>query len=236
MSKKIMLLALAAVTAAMFAMPAAASATFESLHMSPTPAKLHVKGVGHATLRSEGGQNITCNGVSGTVTPEAGGTTGKLVLTFGPHCTGPTGETCVGTNPVAPSGSITTTTLPYHLVTLKGKTPGVLITPGTEDNKSFAHFNCNVFGFPVQTTVEGNGVLGTITAPACGGTSSTATLSFKSVGENSTTQLHRQVAGTTEGTIWSLSKGGNPAAQEAHATLTATNSTGGVVNTTLVCT
>jgi hypothetical protein len=233
MNKKIMLLALAAVTAAMFAMPAAASATFESLHMSPTPAKLHVKGVGHATLRSEGGQNITCNGVSGTVTPEAGGTTGLLVLTFGPHCTGPTGETCVGTNPAAPSGSITTTTLPYHLVTLKGKSAGVLITP---ISAAFAHFNCNVFGFPVQTTVEGNGVLGTITAPACGTLTTTATLSFSSVGGNSTTQLHRQVAGTTEGAIWSLSKGGNPAAQEAHATLTATNSSGVVVSTNLVCT
>jgi hypothetical protein len=233
MSKKIMLLALAAVTAAMFAMPAAASATFESLHMSPTPAKLHVKGVGHMTLRSDGGQNFTCNGVSGTATPEAGGTTGTLVLTFGPHCTGPTGETCVGTNPAAPSGSITTTTLPYHLVTLKGKSAGILITPA---NGAFAHLNCNVFGFPVQTTWQGNGFLGTITAPACGALSSTATLSLSSVEAQTTTQLHRQVAGTTEATIWSLSKGGNPAAVEAHATLTATNSTGGVVTTTLVCT
>jgi hypothetical protein len=229
MSKKIMLLALSVAATAMFALPATASASLESvsLHMSPTPAQLHIAG-GTATLRSGGG-TVTCSKVSGTATPSAGGTTGTMTLTFGPHCTGPTGETC-GNHPGAASGTIVTTPLTYHLVTLKGKSPGVLIKPVSG---AFAHFDCNVFGFPVQNTVEGNGVLGTITAPSCGGeATSTATLSFKATG---TAQQHTEIEGTTPGP-YTLTKGGEAASQEAHATLTATDAAGAAVKTTLVCT
>ena len=240
--KKLTLLVLALASAAAFMVPATASAELESLHMSPTPAKLDVAGVGSATLRSAAG-NVTCNGVTGTATPEAGGTTGKLVLTFGPHCTGPTGETCTSNSPAHTNGSILTTELTYHLVTIDNVTPtapsaGVLVTPNAVTG-TFAHFNCLVFGFPVQTTVKGNGVLGTITAPACGASSTTATMSFKASG-GTTTQLHRFTHNATSSKTtgpWSLTdNSGEAASQEAHATLTATNAAGAATNTELVCT
>jgi len=237
MNKKIMLLALAAISSAMFAMPSLASAELLPLHMTPTPAKLDMHGVGKTILRSSGG-TITCNGLTSasSATPEAGGTTGTMTLRFGGECKHSLLGTCTSSSPADSSGFITTTPLPYHLVTIDtGVTPaspGVLVTPGS--GGAFAHFNC---GF-AQVTVEGNGVLGTITSPACGGTSSTATISFLASPAGSTTQQHRFTEGSTaEKTTgpWSLSVGGNPASMEAHATLTATDAKGISMNTTLSC-
>jgi hypothetical protein len=241
MNKKIIMLALAAATAAVFAMPSAASATLQSLHTTPTPAKLDIAGVGQVKLRTitfGGTSTITCNTVTGTATPEAGGTTGTLTLRFGGSCTSATG-TCTSSSPIDSSGFITTTPLPYHLVTIDvTKTPttvapGILVTPGS--GGAVAHWICGGF---VSTTLGGNGLLGTITSPACGGTSSTKTISFKAAGET-TTQQHRFTEGLTEATTtgaWSLTKELNPASLEAHATLTATNSVGAKVESKLDCT
>src|SRR5690349_12906478 len=123
MNKRIMRLALGAVSAMMLAVPAAASAEFESLHMKPTPAKLDIAIAGQVTLRTSFG-NLACAGSStGTATPEAGGTTGTLQITFANCPAGP--GFCTSSNPAEPSGNISTTSLPYHLVTLPGKSPGI---------------------------------------------------------------------------------------------------------------
>jgi hypothetical protein len=210
MSKKIMLLALAAVTAAMFALPAAAAA--DSLHITPAPSAgdKTIHGVGGATLTTTDGTTVTCAGFKGTANFESG-TTGTMQLTFGGDCTGPFGSTCTSNTPAESSGNIQTTVLPFHLVTLKGKLPGVLVTPSTDG--AFAHFICGGF---ISVTVTGNGVLGTITSPSCEGESSTATVSF---GQSAAgVQNHTELENTAG--VWRLKKGEAFAAQNAHGTLT----------------
>ena len=240
MSKKIMPLALAAVTAAMFAVPATTSATLVPLHVN-NATTANVAG-GAAILRSSKG-NITCDKVTGKVTPEAGGTTGTMTLTFGPNCIrdGNPNQPCTSINPAEPAKSISTTPLPYHLVTLDAHggqatgsngLKGVLVTPSA--NGAFAHFICHVFGIPFAFAIGGNGLLGTITAPNCGVASTQSTVSFQAAG-GTTTQTHRFTHGATTSTTtgpWSLSVSGQPASQEATVTLTNANGTA----STLVCT
>jgi hypothetical protein len=209
--KKIMLLALAAVCAAVFALPATASALLP-LHLNPTPGGAQtIDSNGKAILSTSGsGIKVECQGFSGSATFEAGGTTGTMQLTFGPNCTTSFGGTC--TNEGLAS-SIKTTSLPFHLVTVGGK-PGVLVTPGA--NEHFATFTChNVLGLTIESVVKGNGVIGTITAPECGASSKEATIVFS--GEKGV-QNHKTVDGTT--TEYSLTKGSETAAQSAHGTLT----------------
>ena len=152
MSKKMMLLALSVVGAALFALPAVASAT--PAHISATE-NFTISSEKAATLEDDGGAKVTChNGLSGNGSFE-NTTTGTINLTF-------TGCTSSGINCNSSgqeSGVIVTTALPFHLVTL-GSSAGVLITPTAETNNHFATFNCTIF---VKKTVTGNGVLGTIT-------------------------------------------------------------------------
>ena len=211
MNKKIMLLALGAISAVVLAVPAFASALIP-LHLNPTPAgPQSIDSVGVARLSTTGGTQITCNGVSGNAAFEAGGTTGTLNLTFGGDCT----ENVLGTRCTSagePTGNISTTALPFHLVTLANEKPGVLITPNATG--AFAHFTCA--GGLITVTVEGNGVIGTITSPECKKSASSATLSFVATANG--VQQHTTVAGTD--TEYHLIDGSENAAQEGHATLT----------------
>lgn len=228
-----MLLGLAAVSAAVLALPSVASAELTSLHLSPTPKGAQpVDSNGIARLSTTNGTTVSCAGFSGSATFEGNGTTGTLSLTFGGDCTGPFGSTC--TNEGA-ADSIVTTTLPFHLVTLPPakagdpNVPGVLVTPGA--NEHFATFTCTVLGFPVVTEVKGNGVIGTITAPSCGGVDDEATLKFEATSHG--VQKHTKVADTE--TVYTLKKGSETAAQEAHGTLTLKEN-GNPFNSELVCT
>jgi hypothetical protein len=193
MSKKLMLFALAAVSAALFAMPALASAEDIPLHLNPTPAGAQaIDDVGaNPTLSTTGGSTIECNTFSGSATFEAGGTTGSMDLDFSGSCHDvSTGASC--NSPGAAAGTIATTTLPFHLVTLANNKPGVLVTPNSTTN-TFAHIEC-AFGF-VKFTVNGNGVIGTITSPGCGTPSTSATIDFNATAHG--VQEHTTVAGTT---------------------------------------
>jgi len=221
MTKKIMLLALAAVSAAVFAMPAVASAEDIPLHLNPTPAgNQAIDDVGaNPTLTTTGGTKIECGSFSGNATFEAGGTTGHMTLTFGPNGDGTvpcasSGFKCNSNPPLAAAGTIITTELPFHLVTLPNKKPGVLVTPNPTEPRSFAHIECA--GGLVKFTVEGNGVIGTITEPACEGTSNMATIDFNATGNG--VQEHKKVEGTE--TEYTLKKGTENAAQDATGTLT----------------
>jgi hypothetical protein len=241
MSKKIMLLALAAVTAAMFAVPATASATFVPLHLEPTPASFSING-GAATLRGPIG-TIKCEKVAGTATPEAGGTTGKVTLTFGGGCN-LGGVVCTSTGEAA--GNIKTEELTYHLLTLDAHGTGVtgshaqagiLMTPNA--NTLFAKFVCQTPFFPTTVEVKGNGVLGTITSPTCGTSSTTSTMAFQPAAAGSSTQTHRYTHGATAATTtgpFNLTASGGEASQEATATLTAKNAAGETISSKLVCT
>lgn len=192
--KKIILLALAAASvAALLALPAAAMAEDVPLHVIPAPSgSKTIDGVGHATLTASFGK-ITCESSSGTATFE-NSTTGSFEQTF--HgCTEPFGGKC--TTAGQPEGTITTTTLPFHLLTVedtvtKATGPGVLVTPAV-GTKHFATFKCPLVG---ERKVEGNGLIGTITLPECGKESTEATISFSSSSQG--VQTHKTVVGTTE--------------------------------------
>lgn len=210
MNKKIMLLALAAVSATLFALPAMASA-LEPLHLSPTPSGVKtVDDTGEdPKLSTVGGTTITCDSFSGTATFNEGGTTGSLHLKFGPNCR-TFGIPCNSAG--LTGGNITTTTLPFHLVTLANSKPGVLVTPNNSPtNEHFATFSC----FGVQSVVKGNGVIGTI-EQECGTLSNKADINFNAPEHG--VQEHKTVAGTE--TEYDLRKGEETAAQDATGTVT----------------
>jgi hypothetical protein len=211
MNKKIMLLALAAVSAVVLALPAMASALVP-LHLNPTPSGTQTIHGGPGSL-STGSSTVSCNGVSGGLTFESGGTTGTMNLKFGGGCTS-SGFSC--NSPGEASGNIATTALPFHLVTLANEKPGVLVTPNASG--SFAHIEC-AFGL-VKFTVTGNGVIGTI-EQECGEISNRADIDFNAVGAGQ--QEHKTVLGTS--TEYDLLKGAETAAQDTTGTVTFTQST-----------
>jgi hypothetical protein len=168
MSKKIMLLALA--VAAMFALPAAASAQ-----------EVHFKGVttfggggGPGFLQAVNEPKISCTAtkVEEGKFDSGSSTTGFVKLDF----TGCTAEflgikgNCNTSG--AASGTISASGT-FHLITTSTKKPGILVTPITT--------TIICIGFS-RVEVTGNGVIGTITSPACGASSKTMGVSFKQAG------------------------------------------------------
>lgn len=182
-----MLLSLATVSAGLLALPAFASAL--PAHISATT-ELSVSG-GTGELKTTSGLSIHCSSLSNLGGAFTTTTTGTVRLafhgctdkTFGLHCQ-TTGQ---------PTGTITlgavAAPLEFHLIMVEhpagaAKRPGILITPNsaakTETTvgvarKLFAEFVC----FGVTTKVIGNGIIGTITHPACGASSTTMGLAFQ---------------------------------------------------------
>jgi len=175
MTKKMMLLALA--VAAMFALPAAASAQ-----------EAHVSGItsftGHApagTLTTSTEPTIKCTTTSVTGSFDSGSTTtGNITLDF----TGCTAEflgikgNCNTAG--AASGTIASSGA-FHIITVSNK-PGILVTPTTT--------TIVCVGFS-RVEVSGN-IIGTITSPACGASSSNLVTAFESEGS---TQKHLEYTG-----------------------------------------
>ncbi|HEX6455533.1 MAG TPA: hypothetical protein VF009_03325 [Solirubrobacterales bacterium] len=236
MIKKIILLALAAASLAAFALPATAMAVEEdeALHVIPAPegAKT-VDGVGEAKLTANFA-TVTCKKSHGTSTFTSS-TTGTFEQTF-EECSDVFG-TC--TTAGEPAGDIVTTPLTFHLVTVEDAIthtsgPGVLITPNATTGV-FAHFECPVTG---KVTVEGTGLIGTITKikhnggggtrPPCEETQFTegneATVEFSSSSQG--VQTHKKVYeknGTETGTTpieYFLKSNGGAASEDAEGTIT----------------
>jgi len=180
MSKKMMLLALAVVSAAFFALPAMASAA--ELHYTE-PEEFNISGSG-GELRAEGEPTITCEGTGGTGKWEST-TTGESTLDFtGCHTTvfGFTAkcksETEKGAdNTIASSGT-------FHLITISEKVPGILLT--TKETVIVCA------GISKITTT--GSVIGTITSPECGTPNNQISLSFTA---SSAIQTHRTYTGKT---------------------------------------
>jgi hypothetical protein len=192
MSKKMMVLALAVVSAALFALPAVASA--QSWHLDSTTS-FSVTGSGGKLTSTEGG-SVECSETkgSGTFTSTTGG---SVSLVFH-KCTGPFGFAC--TTAGQTSGTITAAATFDAIMVVSSaseKKPGVLLTPTgaseptAGEGKQFNEFSC----LGISIKVFGKGVIGTITAPACGVASSTATLSFTSVEGKSGHQTHSTYTG-----------------------------------------
>jgi hypothetical protein len=193
--KKVMLLALAVASVAVFALPAVASAG--TWHLGGSfPAPFTVKG-GTLTLSGTGGTTIHCNSASGTGS-YANSTSGTMQLTFGGTCgtAGPFGVHCTSAGQAA--GNIRTEVLPIHNVMLHSNVPGILVTPNASGR--FADFVC---GGIFTQELKGNGILGKITKPACDTSSATATVDFNATGHGKPefTQV------TTAGTVYNLKKG-----------------------------
>jgi hypothetical protein len=114
-----------------------------------------------------------------------------------------------------------------HLVYLDhNKKPGVLATPPASG--VFAKLTC--FGGLVTIEVKGNGVLGEITSPKCGGTSKTGTVVTEATSHG--TQKYRQVEGT--GTFYDMSVSLNGGSFETAATTWLVNGTS-IESSTLTC-
>jgi hypothetical protein len=207
MSKKIMLLALVAVSAAMCAMPAVASANFN--HLSAGGAFIVHGPAGN--FNTVEGKTIACKTTTGEGS-FATTTTGIMKLVFHGCGTVVLGFTFNCTTAGLPTGTIETTQLGIHLVTIDNsdKSPGVLITPAA--GEQFAHVECA----GQAQTWTGNGIVGTVTSPNCGGTSNTATVDFNPLNNEHGKQEHRLVTGTSYGLLWS----GIEAAFDTHATFT----------------
>jgi hypothetical protein len=97
-----------------------------------------------------------------------------------------------------PTGVIHTTPLEFHLITVTKNVPGILITSNAGH---FATFECA----GATVSVNGAGILGVITSPACSGKSTEANLSFTSA--KAGTQTHTAWTGVTydlESTIFGI--------------------------------
>jgi hypothetical protein len=172
MSKKIMLLALAVASVAMFALPAGASA--QEIHLEGVTSFSGTSGAG--SLAAEGEPTITCESghVKGTV--QAGGTTGTISLDFtGCHATVFGFTAKCHTSGSALDNTINTSGT-FHLVTTIDasgvKTPDILVTPATT----------SIICAGISNTIVHGNVLGKITKPACGAESKEMTTSFAATG------------------------------------------------------
>lgn len=124
-------------------------------------------GLGAVTFVTEEVE-VSCAGMSGSGEFESG-TTGMIELTFS-LCKA-SGTNC--TTPGQSTGTITTTTLPLHVVEIAAQ-PAILIQPNEEH---FASFKC-AFGL-VSITLTGNGVVGTVSFPGYGESWSTIITDFR---------------------------------------------------------
>jgi hypothetical protein len=194
MSKKIMVLALAVVSAAFFALPAMASA--EEIHWD-TPEAFNISGAG-GELRAASEPTITCTTTTGTGKFDAGSTTtGTSALVFTGCHTAVFGITasCKTTGEGEAAGKITTSGA-FHLITWSETTtqdaaktidkdatkPAILLTPATT----------TIVCAGISTITTHGNVIGTITFPACGGSSNKLELSFTATG---TVQTHNVYTG-----------------------------------------
>ncbi|HXR60579.1 MAG TPA: hypothetical protein VN732_04555 [Solirubrobacterales bacterium] len=229
MSKRIITLALLVVSAAMFALPAAAGAT--PLHISSTGAFTIKAGTG--TLSTTSGTTIHCvEGTgSGSITTT---TTGAVQLALGTcsaalfgvadHC-----QSTAQPGAVTETGIIRSTPLTTHYITANETTtkdPALLLTPSATTPTTFAHVECETAFGNINFAIEGNGLIGRIKSPACGGRSKTATIDF-----NATAHGVQELTSST-GVTYSVTKSGEKAALDAEATITFTDG----VERTLTCT
>jgi hypothetical protein len=223
MSKKIMVLALAVVSAAFVALPAMASAT--EIHYEPSEA-FNISGVG-GELRAEGEPTITCTTTSGSGKPTAGSTTtGESTLDFTGCHTAVFGFTASCKSEGAAVAGTIATSGTYHLITWNETTgvidptkPAVLLTTNT----------VKIVCAGISTIVTHGDVIGTITSPACGGSSKELKLSFQATG---TTQTHELYTGKAYDLIATTGEGGAARTAALVGNATNTQSTAGKLNCT----
>jgi len=168
MSQKIMLLAVAMASIAMFVLPAAASA--QDIHLEGVTS---FSGSGlSSSFASQGEPTITCESsdVEGTVA--AGGTTGNISLDFTGCHTTVFGFTAKCRTSGSPIDNTIKSSGVFHLITISSGKPGMLITPVVT----------TIVCAGISNTVISGNVLGSVTSPACGVSSKTFSTSFTGTG------------------------------------------------------
>ena len=189
--KKLSLLIVGLACSASLALPAAATAG--SVDIEP------VSGSFPMTFTASGGAAslTTASSTVGCASSKASGeyennSTGWIIFTLH-SCKGPLGVSC--TTSGQPSGTIVTTVLPLHL--RWGSLPRRLLNLFTMPaSLHLMTFSC----FGITTVVSGNGVIGETTAPGCGATTKTATLSL----ESSSAGVQKWMQITETGTSYEL--------------------------------
>jgi hypothetical protein len=200
MKHKMILLALAAVSAVMFALPAVASAgEWEITKPENFTAKAGVTTLTQDPISAgESVSEVTCTASNTTGKYTTKTTAEEVTITF-TGCTAPSpfGGTVNCTSAGQAAGTIKTTDLTAHNIMID-PTPnaiaGVLITPAAGH---FATFNC---GGIFEVKVNGNGVIGEV-EKKCGESITTSGLNFESSATG--TQKYMQI--TTTGTKFDLS-------------------------------
>jgi hypothetical protein len=183
MSKKMMLFALATVSAAAFAVPTGASA--QEIHLTNVSSFSGTFSTATLTVQDE--PVITCgnavgqNHVTGSVS--AGGTTGNITLDLTECHIVVLGLTWKCHSPGAPLANTIILSGVFHLITMNAK-PGILVTPAP------IMVECE---HTMPINVAGN-VIGTITSPACEVASNIMTIKFSASGP---TQEHKTYTGVT---------------------------------------
>jgi hypothetical protein len=192
MNRKIIVLAFAVVTTAVFALPAMAAA--QEIHFEPGEAFSASGGGGE--FRTSGEPTITCTKTEGSGKFDAGSTTtGSLTGdTTGCH-TAVFGITASCKSEGAATGTIATSGT-FHLITISSGVPGVLGT-GTTTKIICAGIS--------TITASGNGIA-TIISPKCGESSKTLTLSGTAT---VSTQNHLSYTGVTYDTVARTGEGEN---------------------------
>ena len=162
---------------------------------------------------------VNCTQVTGTGAFE-NSRTGSIELTFHGCTENIFGTSC--TPPGQSSGTITTATLPFHLVTITNGEPAALITPPASGG--YATYSCA--GGLIHTQLSGNGVIGELTTPEFNEASNTFTVKFSGTG---TTQNHKTIDGSsTEYNLQSSVNGGAVAPFATNAQMTASFTNGGI--------
>ena len=216
MSKKMMLLALVVASAAMFALPAAASAT--EIHLDNVEEFSGTAGAGALTAAGE--PRITCESghVNGSVDP--GGTTGEIHLDFTGCHTTVFGFTAKCRTASSEKDNTITTEGEFHLITTSDG-PAILVTTDT----------VTVTCAGISNTVVHGAVIGTITEPACGGTSNMMTVKF-GIDPKTGTQDHTVYTGNTYELTATTGSGGEAKVAALESTATIESESAG----TLTCT
>lgn len=207
MSKKMMLVALAVVSATLFALPAIASA--QEIHLEPgNGEKFTVSGTG-VEIRGEGEPTVTCGVTGGSGSFDTGSsTTGGMTIDYHEcHVNVIFTIPCHSTGSAVNNTIVTTGT--FHLITISSGVPGILVT-----------LQETVIECAGISTMKVTGkMIGTITSPKCGEESKTVGLSFTAT---SNTQNHL----TYTGIKYDLqSRTGTEAEKTAALVATATNTT-----------
>jgi hypothetical protein len=217
MSKKIMLLALAVASFAMFALPAAASA--QEIHLENVTQFSGTAGAG--SLTAEGEPTITCESGDVSGSASAGGTTGTIKLDFtGCHTTVFGFTAKCHTSGSALDNTIQTSGT-FHLITIPTvpTKPGILVTTET----------VSIICAGISNTIVHGNVIGTITSPACGTESTEMTTKFAAVG---TAQEHSTYTGVKYDLTATTGEGGAAKTAALTSTGTTKSETKGKLNCT----